>query len=67
MIAGIIIALLIASGILAAVFFHLKSNKKTHESLLKNQQRGFEEVNTSCYVALYCPLLCNSIVSRDIA
>ena len=48
MIAGIIIALLIAFGILAAVFFHLRNSKKTHESLLKNQQRGFEEVRKSC-------------------
>lgn len=66
MIAGVIIGLLIALGIIAAVFFHLRSAKNTSESLLKNQQRGFEEVKMNHIVlilAVHC--LC-SIVLQDV-
>ena len=45
MIAGVIIALLAAIGILVAVFFHLKSRKSNTESLLQNHRKGFEEVS----------------------
>jgi hypothetical protein len=45
MIAGVIIALLAAAGILVTVFFHMKNRKRNTESLLQNHRKGFEEVS----------------------
>jgi Tfp pilus assembly protein PilW len=44
MIAGVVIALLIAAGIISALYFHMRNRKKASQSLLKNHDSGFEEV-----------------------